>query len=322
MCFFVQTRLIADSGEDTIPRVLLDKLLSSLDIHVDPFSLCEVSPHLRLSLPAADRVMLHFVLSGSGILRSAAGAEQRLQRCTLAVVPKGVQHSLESTKEITQVCIVDPEAEIMPIAPVISSGSKHPPEMIAACGLVKVRFGTAVGLFDELKDVLIEDLSEIPQVRSAFKDILAEQCDPGPGSEAMKAALMSQCLVYLFRRICETGTCSLPWLAALEDERLARALDRVLLNPGAPHTVESLAEVASMSRSAFAEAFTHSFGLPPMGMVRRIRLERAWKLLEQQAGLPIRTVARRVGFSSRSHFSRLFKSHFGVSPGARQAMLS
>ena len=105
-------------------------------------------------------------------------------------------------------------------------------------------------------------------------------------------------------------------------ERLARALEGVLQSPGAPHTVESLAEVASMSRSAFAEAFTHSFGLPPMGMVRRIRLERAWKLLEQQAGLPIRTVARRVGFSSRSHFSRLFKSHFGVSPGARQAMLS
>lgn len=300
--------------------MLLDKLLSSLDIHVEPFSLCEVSPRLRLSLPAADRVMLHFVLTGSGILRSAAGTEQSLRRCTLAVVPKGVQHSLESTREITQVCHVDPHAE-MPTAPVISTESTDPPEMIAACGLVKVRFGAAVGLFDELKDVLIEDLSDIPQVQSAFKDILAEQCDPGPGSEAMKAALMSQCLVYLFRRICENGTCSLPWLAALEDERLARALDRVLQNPGNPHTVESLAEVASMSRSAFAEAFTHSFGLPPMGMVRRIRLERAWKLL-QQGGLPIRTVARRVGFSSRSHFSRLFKSHFGVSPGARQAMLS
>jgi AraC-like DNA-binding protein len=133
---------------------------------------------------------------------------------------------------------------------------------------------------------------------------------------------MSQCIVYLFRRLCESGTCSLPWLAALEDERLARALDRILQNPADPHTVESLADVASMSRSAFAETFASAFGLPPMSMVRRIRLERAWKLLEQGDDIPMKTLARRVGFSSRSHFSRAFKRQFGVSPVTRRAMPS
>jgi transcriptional regulator GlxA family with amidase domain len=151
---------------------------------------------------------------------------------------------------------------------------------------------------------------------------LAEQSDAGPGSEAMKAALMSQCIVYLLRRLCRSDTCSLPWLAALDDERLARVLDLVLQDPADPHTVESLAEVASMSRSAFAETFASAFGLPPMSMVRRIRLERAWKLLEQGDGLPMATVARRVGFSSRSHFSRAFKRQYGVSPVTRRAMPS
>lgn len=300
--------------------MLIDKLLSNLDIHVEPFSLCEVSPRLRLRLPGSERVMLHFVLTGSGVVRSAAGTVQPLKPCTLAVVPKRAPHSLEPKGQTLGECSIDNGSEILSNAPVISTQSTEPPEMIVACGLVKVRYGAVLGLFDELKDVLVEDLSDIPQVRSAFKDILAEQSDAGPGSEAMKAALMSQCIVYLFRRLCETGTCSLPWLAALEDERLGRVLDRILQNPADPHTVESLAEVASMSRSSFAEIFASAFGLPPMSMVRQIRMERAWKLLEQGDAMTMTTIARRVGFSSRSHFSRTFKRHFGVSPITRRAM--
>ena len=303
-------------------EVLLDKLLSNLDIHVDPFSLCQVSPGRRLLLPGPPTVMLHFVLEGSGVVRSAAGKARPLETCSLAVIPKGAPHSLEPKGETLEECVIDPVSETLPSAPVITTESAEPPAMIVACGLVKVRYGAALGLFDNLREVLVEELSDIPQVRSAFKEILSEQSDPGPGSETMKAALMSQCIVHLLRRLCRSGTCSLPWLAALEDERLARALDRVLQNPADPHTVESLAEAASMSRSAFAETFAAAFGKPPMTLVRQLRMERAWRLLEQGDGLPLEAVARRVGFSSRSHFSRAFKRHFGVSPVSRRAMPS
>jgi hypothetical protein len=72
------------------------------------------------------------------------------------------------------------------------------------------------------------DLSDCPQVRAAFQGIIAEQSQPGLGSEALKSALMSQCLVHLFRRLCTERDCPLTWLMALEDRRLARTASSTL----------------------------------------------------------------------------------------------
>jgi len=249
--------------------------------------------------------MIHYILAGAGRVRSAADFAHSLVPCTLAVIPTGMDHWLEPTGEIVDECDIETHE---------GAPAGTTPEMVVACGLVRVRYGAALGLFDNLSDILVENLSDISAVRTAFDELLAEQTSEAPGSDAMKSALMSQCIVHLFRRLCGDNNCTLPWLAALQDEGLARALDRILQTPGDMHTVESLAGTAAMSRSTFAELFTRSFGVPPMSMVRRIRMERAWKLLEQGQGLPIETVARRVGFSSRSHFSRAFKRHFGVSP--------
>jgi AraC-like DNA-binding protein len=122
-----------------------------------------------------------------------------------------------------------------------------------------------------------------------------------------------QCLVHLFRCLAGDGDRSLPWLTALQDPRLARAIDKILDDPAADHTVSSLAETASMSRSTFAEHFAAAFERSPMSLVHYVRMQRATRLL-REGTLTIDQVARRVGFSSRSHFSRAFKKHTGTSP--------
>jgi AraC family transcriptional activator of mtrCDE len=130
---------------------------------------------------------------------------------------------------------------------------------------------------------------------------------------------MTQCLVHLFRRLPPEGEQALPWLMALKDRRLAQAIDLVLKDPAADHSVESLAETASMSRSNFAERFAAAFDRSPMSFVHHIRMQRAVELLEHDK-LSIDQIANRVGFASRSHFSRAFKQHTGASPNLfRQA---
>jgi transcriptional regulator GlxA family with amidase domain len=92
--------------------------------------------------------------------------------------------------------------------------------------------------------------------------------------------------------------------------------------PGASFTLERLAQLAGMSRSAFAHHFKKAFGRPAMDVLREVRLRRAAHLL-RATDLPVKLVASQVGFGSRSHFSRAFRTHSGQDPaGFRAAALA
>jgi AraC-like DNA-binding protein len=281
--------------------MLLDKLLSNLSVHVEPFALCIMSEGWRLHLPAPPGLLFHFVLEGNGTLYGPRRDAHPIAPLCLAVVPAGAKHVLEDAPPSgEQVCR-------------IVAGSEEQPDLVVGCGIVSVRYGPSLDLFDHLQDVLAVDLSSVPEARAAFQGILAEQSQAIAGSTAMTAALMTQCLVHLFRRLPSQGEGVLPWLTALRDERLGRVVDRVLETPGADHTVDSLAEIAVMSRSSFAAHFAESFGRSPMSFVNDVRMHRAARLLAVE-NLSIDQVARNVGYSSRSHFSRAFKAHSGVPP--------
>ncbi|MBT5772881.1 MAG: helix-turn-helix domain-containing protein, partial [Dehalococcoidia bacterium] len=131
--------------------------------------------------------------------------------------------------------------------------------------------------------------------------------------------LMNQCLVYLLRRLAQQAEPPLSWLSALEDPGLGEALELMIEHPEQDHTVESLAEAAMMSRSTYASRFRESFGQTPLAFLQELRLRRGAELLRRDDGLSIDQVARRVGFQSRSHFTRSFKAQFGETPSAFRA---
>ena len=313
--------------------MLLDRLFSNLEVHVEHFALCMLNDGWRIRLPGPSEVMLHFVLQGNGVIRSPDGMARSVVPGSFVIVPQGAEHDLESEGEVRQDLVVPgprgvggtaeqeeykpyiPAAPFGDPAPRIIAGTEENSDLVIACGLVRVFYGPSLGLFDHLRELIFVDPSDSLQLMPAVEGILEEQAQADPGSDAVTSALMTQCLVRVLRKIYAESDGPLPWLTALEDERLARAIDLILRDPGGNHSVELLAEAAAMSRSAFAERFTAAFGLPPMSLVHHIRMQRAGRLL-RQGGQSIDEVASRVGFSSRSHFSRAFKAHTGHSPAA------
>lgn len=292
--------------------MLLNKLLSNLSVHVKPFAICTLTEGWRLHLPGPAGLLFHFVLEGKGVLYGPRGDAHPIAPMHLSVVPIGAKHVLESAGDYRGELRIDAPPAGGQVCQIVA-GSSDQADLVVSCGIVSVRYGPSLDLFDHLNEVLAVDLSSVPQALSAFQGIMAEQSQAIAGSDAMTAALMTQCLVHLFRRLPSQDEGALPWLMALQDERMGRVIDKILDAPGEDHTVDSLAEIAAMSRSVFSERFTDSFGRSPMSFVNHVRMQRATELLAVE-NLSIDEIARTVGYSSRSHFSRAFKDHSGLPP--------
>ncbi|MCX2760636.1 AraC family transcriptional regulator [Vibrio sp. Sgm 22] len=97
--------------------------------------------------------------------------------------------------------------------------------------------------------------------------------------------------------------------------RVAKALSKVHEEYDQTITVQSLADEANMSVSAFHNAFRNVTFESPLQYLKKVRLNKAKELIQLE-GLRINDAARRVGYSSPSQFSREFKRHFNTTPRA------
>ncbi|MFT3897267.1 MAG: AraC family transcriptional regulator [Thermomonas sp.] len=103
-------------------------------------------------------------------------------------------------------------------------------------------------------------------------------------------------------------------LAALTDVRLSRALSAVHERPGEEWTIQSMAREAGMSRTAFAELFAATVGMPPIQYLAHWRATEARRLLKDRR-FSVARIAEMLGYRSEAAFRRFFKRVEGVGPG-------
>lgn len=76
-------------------------------------------------------------------------------------------------------------------------------------------------------------------------------------------------------------------------------------------TLDAIAKQVGIGRHHLCRKYRKITGQSPMWAVRAIRMEQARDLI-RGTGLPLRTIAKRVGLRSEQHLSRLLRTHFGV----------
>ncbi|MGI5189801.1 helix-turn-helix transcriptional regulator [Promicromonospora sp. CA-289599] len=97
------------------------------------------------------------------------------------------------------------------------------------------------------------------------------------------------------------------------DTAVAHVVAELVARPGEPWTLDEMAGLVHLSRSALTGRFRRATGHSPMRVLREVRMHRARTLLAVER-LSVTRVAFEVGYGSVAAFSRAFAVDHGVSP--------
>ena len=184
------------------------------------------------------------------------------------------------------------------------------------CGYFHFKQGAASALLDILPDAVVIQRERADASVSRLLDLMIhESLKTTAGTEAVVDRLAEALFVIILKEYLEKDEGATGLAAALRDRKIHKALVALQGEPDAKWSVEKLAGLAAMSRSAFAERFKALLGESPMEYLARWRMQIAYNLLNEES-LPVLEVAARCGYDSEAAFAKAFKRVIGVGPGA------
>ena len=155
----------------------------------------------------------------------------------------------------------------------------------------------------------------IGRIHTALEAILDELRDPDPigGTAVVVRRLSETILINIVRHVLSINSDEGQALGAIGDLRIMRTIAAVARSPLDPWTVDSMAAVAGMSRTAFANRFRQLMRDTPLNMVVRLRLRIAAEVLSRESA-KLDEAASAAGYGSTAAFIRAFRRFYPTTP--------
>jgi AraC family transcriptional regulator len=147
-----------------------------------------------------------------------------------------------------------------------------------------------------------------------IRGLVDETAGGGSSGPLFVEAMVTALGIQIAQTVGDGHAAPAPHLRGLRPKQLARVLEVIDARLATGVSVVELAAVVPLSVSRFTHAFREAVGVPPHQYVIARRLERAREEL-QRGGTTIVATALRWGFTDQSHFTRLFRKRYGVTPG-------
>lgn len=186
------------------------------------------------------------------------------------------------------------------------------PDTDTVCASFEFGIGLHNPLLRALPDLVQVMLADLPNMATTLELLFKEAMEDHCGRQAIIDRMAEVLIILLLRELMDQGRLQSGLLAGLSDPRLAKAINALHADPAAAWSLDSLAEVANMSRARFAVRFRETVGMTPMLYLSEWRLSVAQSLLRR--GWSVQSVANEVGYASASALSRAFTAQLGLSP--------
>jgi len=282
----------------------------------------EVSLIARNVLPQAEHVFcFHTLLEGACWAELTDGTMEsiRLNAGDIIVFPRDARHTLCSASgmraEPDLAIYLYPRDRELPYVVNQGSGTET---CHFVCGYLGCDMRPFNPFFDSLPRVL--HARGIASGEGWLAHLARQATSESESCQAGGETVLAKLAELMFVEVIRQHVDNLPresrgWLSGLRDAHVSHALRLIHGRPANGWTLESLARETGLSRSVFADRFTHYVGVSPMQYLGRWRMQLAARRLESPA-VSIAQAGAEVGYESEAAFSRAFNKFVGVPPGA------
>lgn len=232
-------------------------------------------------------------------------------------LPTGTGHGLSSGPDVRPgACDRAEAARARATGDVVRLGSQP-----ACARLVTLHFEqdpeVRTPILGALTDVVhIETLAH-PHLDDVVRLLVRELSHPQFGTTAALNSLIDLLLIQFMRTRLDDAPAGqrVSWLRGLLDPPVRDALTKIHEEPSRPWTKASLAAAISVSRATLSRRFPAATGQTPGDYLTRWRMDLA-ALRLRDTDQTVESIANAVGYTSAHAFSRAFRRHRGLTPGA------
>jgi AraC family transcriptional regulator len=191
-----------------------------------------------------------------------------------------------------------------------------PPRTLFCCRFDGDQFRRLTGFEAQWESRALRACTDVRDngIEALLRRLAEEIAAPGFASETLVSGLGLTFMAEIARYLRRAQDRSAP-RGGLAPWQLRRVQECIADGAGAAPTIEALAALCGIGGRHLMRAFKQSTGQTVMGYVQQVRVERAKALLAEGA-LPLREVARELGFSHYSGFAAAFRQAAGTTPRA------
>ena len=294
---------------------VLSNILSTFKVQATVFHNGQICGNWQIDTSGSHQAVLHAVTHGNCELLFNDGKhhESSLSVGDVVLLPRDMKCRVSSATDVS--------------TPLNSFESNSFAEGLRSdgtglvCAHIKFEHHANNFLFDMLPEYIVIKGNEMPwknNLKPLIDVLIFESTSENPGVQETLNRLVEMVMMIVIREFIDDESIFSGFADALRDPKIYKALDAIHNNPSKEWTNEALAEISSMSKSAFISKFKSLLGESPINYLIQWRMKAAYKWFRDD-NITIAEATQRCGYQTEAAFSKAFKRELGMPPGKVRA---